>query len=84
MKNSRKLFLLLLAGLMAALAITGCNNSNEVTIYKTGDTWGFVDIDGNVAIEAKYNVVHHFSEGFASVGIGEEEDEILYGFIDKN
>lgn len=64
---------------------TGCSNkSDEVIIYKTGGVRGFVDIHGKVAIEARCNESSAFSEGLACAGIGEGEDEIIYGFIVKN
>lgn len=48
--------------------------------------WGFLDIKGKEAIPLNYKEVRNFSEGLASVEIGEtfNEDLEAYSFIDKN
>lgn len=44
--------------------------------------WGFIDKTGSIAIEPKFDYVFEFSEGLASVRIG-DSDNCKYGYIDK-
>ncbi|MBP5328087.1 MAG: WG repeat-containing protein [Bacteroidales bacterium] len=46
---------------------------------KVKNRWGFIDKNGNIAIEPKYNDAFGFSEGLAAVEIDKK-----YGFIDRN
>jgi len=50
--------------------------SSEPAAVKIGSKWGFVDVDGNVVIEAKYDNAHSFQNGFAAVCKNER-----WGFI---
>ncbi len=40
--------------------------------FKSGEKWGFVDINGEIKIEPKYDEAKSFSNGLAAVRIGEE------------
>ena len=37
--------------------------------YKTGDLWGYVDVNGNVQIEPKFEEAKSFSNGYAAVRV---------------
>ncbi len=44
---------------------------------------GYVDASGALVIEPRFNVAGGFSEGLAAVGVGENDDVMKYGYIDK-
>lgn len=46
---------------------------------KVKNRWGFIDKNGNIAIEPQYDNAFGFSEGLAAVEINKK-----YGFIDRN
>ena len=50
--------------------------------YKDGDYYGYLDKNGNVAVNAQFNSASDFSEGFAVISV-KNGDETTYGFIDK-
>ncbi|MCH8903667.1 MAG: WG repeat-containing protein [Bacteroidetes bacterium] len=47
------------------------------------DKWGFVDFEGKLIVPIEYDYVFHFENGFATVGMKNEEDILIYGLIDK-
>ncbi|MFG5100292.1 WG repeat-containing protein [Campylobacter lari] len=53
-------------------------NDDLYGFCSTKTKYGFIDKQGNLVIEAKYNYVDDFSEGLAMVELNEK-----YGFIDK-
>ena len=46
--------------------------------YEKDGKMGFRDLDGNIVIEAKFDMAEMFSEGYSSVRVGNK-----HGFIDK-
>lgn len=42
------------------------------------DKWGYIDVDGRVAVDLQFDMAHSFSEGIAAVRIGKR-----WGYIDK-
>lgn len=46
-------------------------------------TWGFIDINGEIAIEAGFDGVHGFSDGLAQVAILNDDYEFIPVFIDR-
>lgn len=76
--------------LISCLLIIGCGNSQKV-VKKTispdtelfavnpGNKFGFINIEGDLVIEPKYEYAHDFSEGLAAVRTGGK-----WGFIDKS
>ncbi|HEC1758418.1 TPA: WG repeat-containing protein [Campylobacter lari] len=53
-------------------------NDDLYGFCNTKTKYGFIDKQGNLVIEAKYDVINDFNEGLARVELNEE-----YGFIDK-
>ncbi|PNK59819.1 WG repeat-containing protein [Psychrobacter sp. FDAARGOS_221] len=51
---------------------------------KKGHKWGFIDTDGKVKVDFKYDDVDYFSDGLAKVTIESGDYERLSGFIDKS
>jgi hypothetical protein len=51
-------------------------------MHKNQYKWGYIDLKGNLIINAEYDYAESFSEGLARVRIGTLEDG-KYGFIDK-
>ena len=45
--------------------------------------YGFIDTSGNVVIEPVFTSVKSFKNGLAQVIIGDEYEQFLYGYIDK-
>jgi hypothetical protein len=54
-----------------------CNNG-ELIAYQENGKWGFVAVDGSIAIEAQYAAAKSFSDGLAAVRMNDS----LFGFID--
>jgi hypothetical protein len=46
------------------------------------ERWGFIDLDGEVAIPPAYYSLSQFSDGLARVSVFEDDEEV-FGFIDK-
>ena len=55
--------------------------SDGLAAVKTDKGWGFIDTDGNFAIEPKFEAVGAFSEGLCSAIVSSGEK---WGYIDKN
>lgn len=53
--------------------------SGQPTAYRSGDSWGFVDNQGEIFIEACYEDVQPFINGYAAI-----KQNGLWGYIDKN
>jgi len=83
MKNSTKALLwLLIVGVMA-IAVASCHRetkTNKVTVYSSGDQYGFIDKTGKMVIDPQFEQVFEFSEGLAAVRTKED----VWGFIDKS
>ena len=54
-------------------------NFDPNSLKTKGGTWGFIDINGKIIINAKYENVYAFSEGKAAV-----REHQKWGFINKN
>ena len=55
-------------------------SNNELFAYKAGEKWGFIDKDGNIKVDTKYDIVTEFnSYGFAGI---KENDK--WGVINSN
>ena len=57
---------------------SGTFSEGLAAIYN-GKKWGFIDTNGNIVIQNKYDEINSFSEGLASVCINGK-----WGFIDKS
>lgn len=61
-------------------------NENMAAVMKNGK-WGYINKSGTLVIACQYKDAKRFKSGLAAVGkevaTNEEEDETLYGFIDK-
>ncbi|MBR4224353.1 MAG: WG repeat-containing protein [Oscillospiraceae bacterium] len=92
MKRYAVLILLCITGMLFA----GCSKEGQAVAkaentlfqegmipFSDGGYWGFLDKDGNIAINPNYDDVRPFSDGLARVGIS-SDDKMLYGFIDKD
>ena len=55
--------------------------SDGLAAVKTDKGWGFIDTDGNFAIEPKFEAVGAFSEGLCSAIVSSGEK---WGYIDKS
>jgi len=51
---------------------------------KLNGEWGAIDKVGNTVIPAIHDYIWVFSEGLASIRIGNDVRQIKWGFIDKN
>ena len=60
------------------------NYVEDIAIVANGDLnkGGYLDIDGNFITEIKYDYCDDFDNGYAVVGIGEDED-VKYGLINR-
>ncbi len=62
------------------------NNLNMINGYAAyhpnNDYYGFIDKQGNVVVDAKYNTVYSFTEGLAAVSKESTYDGGKFGFID--
>ncbi|MDE5755194.1 MAG: WG repeat-containing protein [Oscillospiraceae bacterium] len=50
--------------------------------YKDGDYYGYLNTEGNIAINPQFDEAENFSEGIACVGI--KDDNTKYGYIDTS
>lgn len=57
----------------------GKTSNNGLIAFKSGDKWGFIDEDGDIVIEPKYNNARSFSYGLAAVCSNGK-----WGFINSN
>lgn len=62
-----------------------CGSFNEgLAPVKIEDKWCFIDKEGNIKINAQFDYVRLFSEGFAAVSTtNKEKGETLWGFVNK-
>ena len=78
--------LLLLLGLVLAACGDGKSGGNNADMslipVKTGGKWGYIDHEGQYAINPQFDYAAVFREGRAVIG-QEREGQMLYGFIDK-
>ncbi len=75
--------------------LTGCNTGSnrndsapvtdryEITDYQTNKQ-GFINSEGEIVIEAKYDGVEHFKDGLALIKETDSSGETVYGYIDRN
>ncbi len=55
------------------------NIDYSIIPYRSGDKWGFADINRNITISPKYDDAQWFSEGLAAVKVGNK-----WGYINKS
>ena len=77
MPRFRKLMALLMA--MAALSCSQESEQRRLYPAISGDVVGFIDASGDMAIEARYQGAHDFSEGLAAVRVGDR-----WGYVNEN
>lgn len=83
MKNTTKVLLWLLIASIMTFAVASCHRetkTNKITVYSSGDQYGFIDKTGKLVIDPQFDDVDRFSEGLAAVEIKENG----WGFIDKS
>jgi len=89
---TRSVCLILVIAMMLSLLISCMSNEGkdekekvEKNEYRTGE-YGYIDKEGNMVIEPQYPYANEFSEGLASVSIGEIEGSLgeRWVYIDNN
>ncbi len=85
---------LIIAAIFAALKLINANGTKEkgyavnmfndgLVPYRSGEKYGYLDMNGDSVINPQFDSVSDFSEGLACVGI-KSGDDIKYGYIDTS
>ena len=78
-----KSLLLILSSCLALACATGCKSHSdefELIPFSNGDDWGYLNWDGEIAVNPQFKAAGHFYEGLALVMDGND----LFGYIDRD